>query len=208
MTTSSYNNATISSMIKPSFQQTINDNGLTKIDTSFEDFMSKDQEITILSSGVFNSMSASSTITIKGGLSEKNKTIIFISTTSAVITIIGVMLLIIFAKVYLSKYNMKPRKEGDNISWRLNPAVSSHIKCKRTTTYYTTAAYVNETSDSAVSPTQLPEVKIVSKSRCECRCSTNEQFIAHSTKSSNHNYTNTELKKSIERRVTRKYKTA
>ncbi|VDH97334.1 Hypothetical predicted protein [Mytilus galloprovincialis] len=79
----------------------------------------------------------------------------------------------------------------------LTPAVSSHIKCKRTTTYYTTAAYVNETTDSAVSPTQLPEDKIVSQSRCECRCYTNEQFISHSTNSRNHNYTNTELKQQM-----------
>ncbi|CAG2239474.1 PLG [Mytilus edulis] len=77
---------------------------------------------------------------------------------------------------------------------RSTTAVSSHIKCQKTTTYYTTAAYVNETSDSAVFPTQLPEDKNDSQSRCKCRCSTREQFIGQLTKSSNHNYTNTELK--------------
>ncbi|XP_052075705.1 putative macrophage stimulating 1-like protein [Mytilus californianus] len=94
-------------------------------------------------------------------------------------------------------YTMDPRIRWESCDVPFcgsTPAVPSHIKSQITTTYYTTAAYVNATSDSAVFPSPLLEDKNESQSRCKCRCSSSEQLIDQSTKSSDHNYTNAELK--------------
>lgn len=123
-----FNSKTMSSMIKPSSQQTNSDNTYNEIDTSSKDLSflinsfsesvtSREQLMTTLSYDVIEPISTLSTSTIQSGLSEKNKTIIFVSTTSAVVTIIVVISLMIFAKVYMSKYNLKPPAEDDNISW-------------------------------------------------------------------------------------------
>lgn len=124
-TTINYNSKAISSMITPSSQRTNSDNSYNEIGTSSKDlssfFNSFFESVTsrelLMTSEVIELISTLSTRTIPSGLSEKNKNIIFITTTSAVVTIIVVILLMIFAKLYMSKYNLKPPKEGDNISW-------------------------------------------------------------------------------------------
>lgn len=54
---------------------------------------------------------------IKSVLSEKNKSIIFISTISVVFIIIVFILLMVFARMYMSKVKLKKPNEDDKISW-------------------------------------------------------------------------------------------
>lgn len=121
-----FNSKTMPSFIQPSYQQTYSGNLIFEIDTSFKDsstydgsfsrsFSSEDPVTTILSSGVFKSISTLSTSTIQSGLSDKAQNILFISTTAALLTIIVVILCIILARMYVSKDTIKPSTEDTNI---------------------------------------------------------------------------------------------
>lgn len=123
-TTINYNSKAMPSMITPSSQRKNSDNSYNEIGTSskdlsffinsFSEFVTSSKLLmTTLSSEIIESISTLSTSTTQSGLSEKNKNIIFISTTSSVVTIILVILLMIFAKLY----SLKPPEEGDTISW-------------------------------------------------------------------------------------------
>lgn len=122
-TTTNSDSKTMTSLKKSSIQQTINSNSYIEIDTSFKNsslFSSLLSESSALNDQYMTSeevvKSTQSFNSVQSGLSEKNKNIIFISTTSGVVTVIVVTLLIILTRMYMSKDEMKQHKKDYNIS--------------------------------------------------------------------------------------------
>lgn len=133
------NDLGIPSMITPSFHQANSDNLYLNIDTSFEDslfslsffyesFTSRDHVVTTFSSVDCKSNSVLPTNTVQNKLSEKTKTIIFIGTTSGVVTIIVILLVTVLARRFMSKDSLKSHTGDETLSW-------SNTSCSLTTAF-------------------------------------------------------------------------